>query len=345
MTTEFIDGYAYRVDSREHIAAIGRRVSRMEQFIRHDAELCARMRGDANATSFLARDLVFVSRDIQKVLYEALRALEFVPMVNEVPRGARTWIYRQMDIRGEAEVGHLGGDDAPRAEVNLEEFPFKVVPVKAAYGWTIDEMEHAAFSGVPLSRDKADATAEIMARKLDQLTRVGDASRGLFGFFNNPDVPIVTLTNGEWLTATADEIVDDLAQIEQAAIANSRDNHTLDRLILPTAFEGRLATLQRSSGSDMSVKTWFLANSRMINRIDRWIALDDATGADTGVSDDPQGICYAADPRVVRVDIPIPYEELAPQIRNYERVINARAAFAGVTWKRPVSGLYIENLD
>ena len=342
---EFISGYKYRVDSAEHTRAVERQFNRTLRRLDSDDEVREVLRGDANATSFLARDLVFVSRDTQKILYDALRALDFVPMVNEVPRGARTWVYRQMDMRGEAEVGHLGGDDAPRAEVSTEEFPFKIIPVKAAYAYTVDELEHAAFARIPLARDKAEACAMMMARKLDELTRVGDAARGMFGFFNNPDVPIVTLTNGEWLTASADEITADLAQIEQAAIANSRDNHMLDRLILPTAYEGRLRSLQRSSGSDLTVAEWFLRNSRMIKQISRWIALDDATGADTGVSDDPQGICYAADPAVVRVDIPIAYEELAPQIRNYERVINARAAFAGVTWKRPVSGLYIENLD
>jgi hypothetical protein len=189
------------------------------------------------------------------------------------------------------------------------------------------------------------AAAEVIARGLDRVGRIGDATAGLTGFFNNAFVDIVTLTNGAWLAATADDIVEDLAQIEQTMIAQSRDSYAPDVLILPTSFEGRLATLQRSSGSDMSVKTWFLANARIIKSIERWVALDDAISPDVTVADPPAGILYAKRPDVLFWPIPIMYEEQPPEERGFEWTVHCRARCGGVDVRRPVSMLYVENLD
>lgn len=344
---ERIDGVSYVWGSAEHGQAIDRQIAKTQRTILtspHTAKIAER--ADANGVAFLARDLVYVSRDVQKVLYEKLRAAEFIPIKSEVPRGAQEWVYRQTDMRGEARHGaHLHTDDAPTAEVATEEFGFPVSHATAAYQYTIDELEAAAFAGIPLQRAKAEACAEMIARKLDKLMRHGDASMGLVGFLNNTNVPDVALDNGEWLTATADEIIADWAEIEQAVIAQSRDNHAATRILLPTAYEGRLATLAHASNAAVTLKEWLTTNGRSIKEIMRWMALDDATGSDVGVADPPMGVAYDPRPENVFCELPVPYEELAPEVRNFGWVVNARASFGGVVWKRPKSAVYVENLD
>jgi hypothetical protein len=342
---ERIDGVAYLWGSAEHDQAIDRAIEATARRL-VDSGLRDALRADANQTAFLARDLVYVSRDVQKVLYDMLKAALMVPTKSEVPRGAKQFTYRQQDIRGEALAGaDLSADDAPNADVGYEEFGFPVTHVVASYQYTLADLEAAAFSGIPLTRDKANAAAELIARKLDKLIRSGLPSAGIQGFFNNASVPDVTLTNGEWLTATADEILADLAQIEQAVIGQSRDNHAAIRLLLPTAQEGRLRTLKASTTSDPSVATYFLQNARSLREIMRWIALDDATGTDVGVADPPMGIAYSPNADQVYAELPVPYEELPPQARNFAWVVPCRAVFGGVVFKRPLSAAYIENLD
>jgi hypothetical protein len=359
METERIDGTDYVVGSPEHAMAkrlqsdrmdaayLEAHAPRVQNLTRELAAFFDRhgLRMDANNTAFLARDLVFVRREIEMVIYERLRAAEFVPVDTNIPRGAQTVAQRVMDQRGTAKISHTLAGDHPRADVNLTEVLAKFVNITGSYGYDLQELEYAAFAGVQLSRDKAMACAEMIARGLDQVGRIGDAATGLTGFFNNPNVAVVTLTNGEWLTATADEIIADLAQIEQAAIAQARDSYAPEVLVLPTAYEGRLATLQRSSGSDKSVKQWFLENARLIKRIERYYALDSASGTDITAADGPEGILYAKDPQVIRWPVPISYEEEAPQQRGFEFVVPARARCSGVDVKRPLSMLYVENLD
>jgi hypothetical protein len=182
------------------------------------------LRADANATAFLARDLLFVRQQTEQTIYDRLRAAEFVPIDTSVPRGARTVATRLMDRTGAAKVTHDLAGDSPRADVSVTEDEAKFVNIRASYGYSIGDLEHAAFSGIPLTRDKSNAAADAIARGLDEIGRVGNAAAGLTGFFNDANVATVTLTNGEWLTATAAEILADLAQIETAMITQSRGN-------------------------------------------------------------------------------------------------------------------------
>lgn len=357
--TERIDGTDYEVGSADYSVARGAYTDRMDaDYVEaHSDEIREtqeRLSGwdalgchaDANATAFLARDLLFVRREVEKIIYDRLRAAEFVPVVSEVPAGAKTYTTRIMDRVGEkALITHDLAGDGPRADVSVEEDEEKLINVRASYAYSLQDMEYAAFAGVPLSRDRAEAAADMIARGLDEIGRIGNAAAGLTGFFNDTNVATLTLTNGEWTTASAAEILADLAQIEAAMISQSRDNHEASELVLPTVYEGRLVTLDKSVGSDLSVKNYFLANSRMIKNITRWFALDEATGADVGVSDPPMGILYPRTPDVLRWEIPIMYMENPPEVRAFEWVVNARARTGGVEVRRPLSMLYIENLD
>lgn len=308
-----------------------------------------RVRMDANLTAFLARALVFERGRIEATIYERLRAAEFVPVETAHPRGARSYSAQTMNHVGKAKISHdLAGDD-PRVDVELAEDLRKYVNVRASYAYSVQELEEAAFAGIALPSWKGDACADVIARGLDEIGRSGNALAGLTGFFNNGDVPTLTLTNGEWSsTATADEIVADLQEIEATIIAQTKDTQALFGpyvLVLPTAMEGRIRTMARNASSDMTIAEWFLKNSRVIKRIERYSALDSATGADIAVADAPQGIVYPATPSVLFWPMPITYEEQSPQLSGWEWVVRARARCGGVDFRRPTHCLYVDNLD
>lgn len=338
-----------RFDAHEFVRARPELVEANLEHIRRFDALDKRIRTDANLSGFLARQLVYSRAQIEATIFEDLRAAEFIPVEEGHPRGAMSYSTQRMEHQGEAKITHDLAGDSPRADVKVEEDLRKYVNVRASYGYTVQDLEYAAFAGVPLPAWKGEACADVIARGIDKIGRVGDAAAGLSGFFNSAGVAVQTLTNGEWIgpaTATADEIVADLQEIEQALIANTRD--TLPGgyvLLLPSEAEGRLRTTPRASGSDMSIATWFLANSRVITSIERYYALDGATGAEVAAADPPMGICYARDPRVLHWPIPIMYEEQAPQLNGWEWVIEARARVGGVDVRRPTHMLYVENLD
>lgn len=341
---ERIDGKLYAWGSPEHKQAVDNAIAMRVQMLK-GTELGQRL--DSAQTAFLARDLVYLQSDMQKVLYAKLQMAQFVQIKSEVPRGAEQWAYRQIDIRGEARVGaHLHSDDAPTADVGIEEFLNPVSHVTASYEYTLDELEKAAFARVPLQRDKAEACAEIIARGIDKFLRVGNDGLGVTGFLNNPSVPVHAVTTGAWLggTTTPAQVIADVRGAEDKIITQSKDNHMGTRLVLPTAYEGHLVTTTLGDSSDTNLKKWLIANSRGIREIERYIALDSASGP-SGVTDPPFGVLYDPNPANVYAEVPVPYEELPPQARNYAWVVPARAIVGGLVWKRPLSAVYVEALD
>jgi hypothetical protein len=361
--TERIDGTDYVVGTPEYGIAKARLEQRLDEdyleanrdiyernvdLIREMPRLDERYRSDANASAFLARQLVFVRGQVERTVYERVRAKEFVPVETGHPRGAATYETQRMDQVGKAKITHDLAGDAPRADVSVTADPRKYVNVRASYGYSVQDLEYAAFANVPLQRWKADACAEVIARGLDLIGQSGDALAGLKGFFNSADVPLFTLGGGEWLTTgTVAEILQDLADIEQQIINNSKDNLALApyRLVLPSAYEGKLMTTRLDGTSDMSIGQYFLKNARVIKSIERYTALDGAVTPAVAASDAPQGICYPADPSVLFWPISITYEEQAPEIRGWEWLVEARARCGGVEWRRGFQALYFQNLD
>lgn len=339
----------YRYDGNAYVRANAELVKNRQQLLRGMPRLSRVIRNDANLTAFLARQLVFETGRIEAQIFERLRAKEFIPIDTGHPRGADSYSVQMRNTEGEAKVSHDLAGDSPRVDVSVEEDLRKYANVRASYAYSVQELERAAMAGTPLPQWKGDACAEVIARELDKIGRVGHAALKLTGFFNNADVTLHTLTNGAWTgAATADQIVADLQEIEQTLISQTLDTVDLFggyTLVLPTAMEGKLATTPRSTGSDLSIKEWFLRNARVIRSIERYSALDSATGDDVAAADPPQGICYPRDPAVLFWPMPITYEEQPPQLQGWEYVVDARARCGGVDFRRPTHCLYVENLD
>lgn len=369
--TERIDGTDYTVGTPDHRMARAARAARLDaqyveahhaimernlRQIRETSIIDERVRLDANYTVILARELLFVRAAVERILYDELRGGQYVPTESH-PRGMESYTTRKTDEHGEAKASHDLAGDSPRVDVSQDEdTPKAYANVRASYAYSIDELEKAATAGIPLPRWKAEACAMAIARKIDSILRVGDSALGMTGLFNNALIPVITMSFGEWLTATVAEIRADFAEFEQAIITNTRQNHPKNGygLLLPTAYDGKLITTPVGTAIEgPSIKNWLLQNSRLVKQIEGWVKLDDASGADTAVSDDPMGILYplgaggsmVADPRAFFMPVAIPYEESPAEVRGYEWITNARSRVGGVETRQPKFSAYIENFD
>ncbi len=344
-----------RFDGDAFIESQPELVARNQRLVAHMDGLPARIRRDSNLTAFLARQLVHVRGQIEHTIFERVRAAEFVPVEGGHPRGAKSYATQLMNHVGEAKISKDLAGDSPRVDVDLDEEFNPYVNVRAAYAYTVQDLEQSAMAGVPLPRWKGDACADVIGRGVDKIGREGDVKAGLTGFFNNPNVPVLTLGNGEWngtMNQTlVDAIIADLNSIETTLITQSGDTAAMfggHKLVLPTLYEGILSTTPRSLAgpSDISIKEWFLKNNRgLITSIERYEALTGATGSQVSAADPPQGICYPLNSQVLFWPQAIAYEEQTPQLQNWEWSVNARARIGGVEFRRPTHCLYTENHD
>jgi hypothetical protein len=314
-----------------------------------------RIRSDANSTSLLARDLVFVTATIERTIYERTRSMEFVKPDTSYPRGAESYVRRRLAETGKAKISSDLAGDAPRVDVTATEDQLPFRNVRASYAYSVDDLERAAFARMSLPQWKREACINAMSRQIDEVGRSGskldtDGDSKLYGLFNNANVNVLTLANGEWNTETDPlKVIADLDEIETTIITQAKDTQptTGYMLIVPTAYEGKLLQMRAATDSDISVAEFFLRRSRLIKRIVRWGALDSAVSPAIKATDAPQAVCIPMDQMAAGIywPMPISYEELAPQMKGFEWTVEARARLGGVEFSTPVFSLYVENLD
>lgn len=299
------------------------------------------IRDDSGETAVVARQLEFVQSELWNIEYAVPKALMLVPLDTTVPPGAETFTYREWDIVGTAEIIVNYGQDLPRVDILVNEYPQKIVDIGDAYAYTHADLRAAAFAQVQLDPMKARTAKEAIDRKLDALIALGNTSTGLKGFLNHPNVPRLSVPNGDWLNpaTTPDEIIADLSAMEATVISQTIDTHHPTTIILPLLHYTRITNTPRSANSDTTIKKWFLDNSENVKEIVSWHRC-----ATAGPASAPMAVCYEKSDTIVRAVIPQPFEQLPPEIRNLEWLIACLARVGGTVWYRPLGGLYADGI-
>lgn len=297
------------------------------------------VRHDDDSTAVLVRQLEYVQAEVFNIEYAIPKVLTLVPLDTTVPAGAVQFTYREWDIVGVAEIVTNYARDLPRVDVLVNEYPQKIITVGDAYGFTQKELRSAAFAGVQLDPMKAQAAKQAIDRKIDALVSLGNTATGLKGFVNHPNVPRLSLPTGSWASATPDQIIQDMLAMERAVIVNTMDIHHPDTLVLPLAHYAKIASTPRSSTSDTTILAYFLKNSQYIKNVESWYRL-----ATAGLSGAPLAVCYEKSPMVVRAVVPVPFEQMPPEVRNLEWLTNCTADIGGCVWYRPLAAVYGDGL-
>lgn len=366
--TERIDGTDYIVGTVAHTYALELREARLDALylqanhkLYEEAQRFLRgweafhHREDANQVAFFGQQLVFMRARVERVLREKLRIREFLQMETGYPRGAESYGQQVDDHRGEARVARTMADDAPTVEVESSASFSPFVWVYSNYTWTAEELDAATYAGMPLIVRKAEAMADVIARKLEVIGRSGVGEQdNLRGFLNSDLVTLHTVSFGEHTsTATAAEMVADLNEIESTIVSACGD-HTPEEyaLIVPTTVDHRYRTTMVSPNSDISVAEWFTSKSRRFKRIEPYGYLDDAVAPAVAAADAPMAMAVPVRKGTTLAEIEnvlwptsVEYEELQPVTEGYRFRRRGQARVAGVDFRHPRRFLYVQNLD
>jgi hypothetical protein len=299
-------------------------------------------RADAGETAFIGRQLEYMRKRTYDVVYAESKALKFLPMANDIPDGARTFNAQQWDMTGMAKIISNFADDLPRVSLLAAERPMPVKTVGNAYDYSIEDVKASQFSGVPLPAKKADAARIVHERTLDEIFAFGNAEAGLEGMLNNTNVPLVSITNGDWdnPATTSDQILSDLYEFEYAVFNTSKELFPPDTLLLATNCFKILATRHYSSTIPETILSVFKRNASFIKTIDQWSKLDlaDAQG------DGPRMMAYKKDPMVIEAVMPRPFTQEPPQARNLSFVTNCHSTVGGVIVNYPIGTAYADTM-
>lgn len=308
----------------------------LRQLLRKDGE-DVNERTDAAEVAHLTRQLEFVKARTFDVKYTEFRARDFIPVSTEVDPAADTIVYKQWDAVGIAKIISNYADDLPMVDAFAREFRSKVHSEGVAYEYSIQDLRRAAKAGSQLDVKRATQARRAIEALIDEIAATGLEETGLTGFVNNPNVPIVLPTTGNWGSATAMQIIDDMAKGVAAVITGTNSIFKPDTIIMGTTLLIRIAQLYTDTTNQVTVLRSFLNTNPWIRNIDEWDKLETAA-ADGG----PRVIFYKRSNEVLELEIPLDFEQLPPQARNLAFIVPCHGRIGGTKIYHPLAIAYMD---
>lgn len=306
------------------------------------------VRMDANETAFLERELTQQRARTYDTKFGTIKGLSLVPLATDIAPMANTYSYKVYTGIGRAKIISDGADDAPRVDVSATEVTGKVYTLGDSFGWDIQEMREAARTGVPLSDKRAMQARTVLARGVDDMilngVPSGDSSNLVTtGFANNASVTVHSSDFTHWVAGTDDDtMINELNDMINTAVLAAKENEELypNTIALPLSRYLVLNSKRMGVDMNMTVLEFFLQNNKFVTSIEPWFRLDDA-----GASSKDRAVLYRKDPMCLEAIVPITFEQLAPQARNYSMVVPCLARCGGVAVYQPVSMRYRDFAD
>lgn len=308
----------------EYDVQVLRNIPALQQTLREDAD-----------TIFLARQLDYVRSQTYDRQLPATNADALVPDDTSVPEWAETITQFAYDMVGMAKVISNYADDLPRADVRATQRSVTVRTLGDSYGYNVNELRASRATGAGLDARKANAARRAMDLKIAAIKLVGDSVYGLYGLFNNPNIPEQILTTtGDWATLTGDQILQNLITWIVGYQNQVKGTHAPTHLELaPKAFNAASSKFITASGGTVPVTPlqWFRGNYPGIIVENIW----ELAGAGTGGKD--LGLLYERNSNNFSHMYVMPFTQLPPEARNLEIVTDCLARSGGVNVYYPLA--------
>lgn len=304
----------------------------------------AGLRCDAGETAAFARQLETIQAKVYEVKFPDTKWRSLLPVVSNIPLGARSATYRMFEGYGEAKLlDNYATEDFPTAEIQGKEFSEVIRSIGDKYVYSVEDLRASQLMQVSLDVEKAKVARKVIERKFDQLCATGG---GPFkGILNHGAANSFTLADSvagagnlkKWLNAdltaykTPEEIVKDIRlMVEGARVAT---NSMFDQFDLVVGTKGDVALSRPytySAGGqtvtlDYSIGQYALKTIPGLRSISFWNRCDTA-----GAGGLERILMYPRDPEVIEARVPLDFEQFAPQLSGMSFVTHCHAKFGGV---------------
>jgi hypothetical protein len=300
---------------------------------------------DAGDSAFLNRQLEHVLAEVYRTEFADLRFRLMIPVSNEVNPGAKTITYRMYTAVGMFKFLTNGAKDLPRVDIYAKEYTSPVHSFGGAYGFTDDDLLHAAMAGVALESEKGIAARQAAEQVFNATALSGNSNLGLPGFLNNANVTVDTIladgtgTSKAWSTKTPTQIARDVAQVLNLVKSQSKGLYVADTIALPLTRHSYIAMTPWSGNSDTTILTWLKAN---FPEVKNWEWLNELETA--GASSATRMVAYKKDPTVLKAHIPQEFQQYPPQEQGLEVIIPCKGKTGGTLITKPVAVVYADGI-
>jgi hypothetical protein len=334
-------------------------------------------RYDAATTAFFLRDLTEIMGRTFDVKYPDLVARQLFPVFSGVDPAAESFVWRQFDRVGAADLVDTYAADAPSAEVQSQEFQQRIVSLAVSYNYSIQDLRKSRMAGIPLETRKALSARRSMEQAVEQIAFFGlqqnpDTSAGAqalrfikaavntndpleqYGFTNFPNINGIAGTN-QWVDysgatprlkagVSVNTILDDFNALQLSIINSSKGVHTPNTLLLPLSTYTALAATARSTTfTDDSILQFMQKQSPWLKEVRYSTMLEFAGKKQDTTTPGPRIMMWEKNEENAQLVIPQEFEQLPPQMVNFTFKIPCHMRIGGMRISYPKSIGYLDG--
>ena len=138
----------------------------------------------AQPIGYMTDNLQSIQAMVEEILYTDFRLDGYVPIITNVPEGAKTYSYRVLDRVGQGRFIDNDGTNAPSANVSLKTVAYTLEYAGIVPEWTRRDVQHAMFGGVALDNETVRSATIGAMDHIEEVGLTGDSERGLMGLIN-----------------------------------------------------------------------------------------------------------------------------------------------------------------
>jgi len=220
---------------------------------------------------------------------------------------AKSVTYFSSDKAGQAGWINGNSDDIPLVSGDRSKFetPVYSAGIGYAYGW--EEIQQAQMLGINLSADDANAARRAYEEMIDRIALTGDSTKGFEGLFNTSTVPLVAPINGDWGSATADEILADVNNAIMGVHTNTNTVAFADTILMPWSKYNLISTT-RLGDTTMTILEFLRQNNSYTALTGQPLTMRAMRDLDTaGAGNTTRMVSYRRSPEVMKLHIPMPH--------------------------------------
>lgn len=316
---------------------------RQEQFIKQVQNECTVL--DADQGIYFARELELIDKTMYEVKLPDLEAESLLPRRKSIPLGPEAYTTRLFDGKGEAIPSNGGEDAVPMVDVSGEEVSEVMQSWALGYGWSLDELDKARFTGMPLDTMRAERVRRGLAEKLNMMALTGYAARGIKGLFKLANTLSYTVpATGTGSATTFESKTADQCLIDLTGIVDSIPNNTVD--IEGGANKAMSLLIPKAKLRVLSTKFFTNTTDDVLSRFKRIrpnVSLAGANYLDTAGSGSGTRM-MAYDPQSVEWLVCLPFQQMQVQQNGFRFSIPCRARGGGVHTQYPKSISYGDGI-
>lgn len=147
-----------------------------------------------------------IMAEILEIQYTKNRLDEMLPIVTNIPQGARSYAYKVLNKYAEGAFIENNGTNAPTAQISAGLISATIGYAGIVPTWTRQDLLAAQFEGIPLDTETIDAAIDGAMRHMEKVGFLGDTQRGFEGLFNNSGITS-TAASATFALATEDQIL------------------------------------------------------------------------------------------------------------------------------------------